>query len=93
MERYAAKTEDNTAEVVLPGITVLVGDKGVVAENGFFYKIVICYSRINLHKKHHQEKDENVDVRSRKHLQLTKERRHMADCTLNPNCPSKTIRN
>tara|TARA_B100000963_G_C22602679_1_gene660998 strand:- start:586 stop:972 length:387 start_codon:yes stop_codon:yes gene_type:complete len=40
MERYAAKTEDNTAEVVLPGITVLVGDKGVVAENGFFYKIV-----------------------------------------------------
>lgn len=40
MERYAAKTEDNTAEVVLPGITVIVGDKGVIAENGFFYKIV-----------------------------------------------------
>ena len=40
MERYAAKTEDNTAEVVLPGITVIIGDKGVIAENGFFYKIV-----------------------------------------------------
>ena len=40
MERYAAKTKENTEELYNPGITVLIGDKGVIAENGYFYKIV-----------------------------------------------------
>ena len=40
MERYAAKTKENTEELYNPGITVLIGDKGVVAEGGYFYKIV-----------------------------------------------------
>ena len=40
MERYAAKTEENTAEVVLPGITVLLNsNKGIICENGYIYKI------------------------------------------------------
>lgn len=40
MERYAAKTEENTAEVVLPGITILLNDtKGIICENGYVYKI------------------------------------------------------
>jgi len=42
MERYAAKTEENTKELYSPGVTVLLNSaKGIECKRGYIYKIYV----------------------------------------------------